>query len=170
MLLGGIWHGAGWTFFFWGALHGAYLVAGALTASVRSRLASMTRLDALPVLRRCLQVLATFALVNLGWILFRARSLGEAWLLVGNLGAGWSVGFDWAGIPSRIGITRMGLMLSVTGIAAVEAIPWARSRWPYRADANLWPGWLRWGAYYAGVAAVFFGYAESTGQFIYFQF
>jgi alginate O-acetyltransferase complex protein AlgI len=66
MLLGGLWHGAAWTFVIWGAYHGALLC---LTR------AAGQRLEAVPVLAR--QV-GTFLLVVIGWVFFRAPDLPTA--------------------------------------------------------------------------------------------
>jgi alginate O-acetyltransferase complex protein AlgI len=65
MLLGGLWHGAAWNFVLWGAFHGVLL------AAERAGLGY----GRLP---RPLKVGATFALVTLGWVLFRARDLSHA--------------------------------------------------------------------------------------------
>ncbi|HWM92481.1 MAG TPA: MBOAT family O-acyltransferase [Thermoanaerobaculia bacterium] len=65
MLLGGLWHGAAWNFVLWGAFHGALL------AAERAGLGY----GRLP---RPLKVTATFVLVTLGWVLFRARDLPHA--------------------------------------------------------------------------------------------
>ena len=43
MLLGGLWHGAGWTFVLWGALHGAYLAINHLWREVKPRLGLFAR-------------------------------------------------------------------------------------------------------------------------------
>jgi alginate O-acetyltransferase complex protein AlgI len=67
MLLGGLWHGASWSFLLWGGFHGA-LLAG-------ERAAGGSLLRRLP---RPLRVGATFALVLLSWVLFRARDLTHA--------------------------------------------------------------------------------------------
>jgi len=66
MLLGGIWHGAGWTFALWGVLHGAALVANHAIRALR-----------VPV-PRALGWLATMLIVMGGWVLFRCRTLGDA--------------------------------------------------------------------------------------------
>lgn len=67
MLLGGLWHGANWTFVIWGGYHGALLWAerasGGLTAS-------------LPVWARRG---GTFLLVVIGWVFFRATTVTDAW-------------------------------------------------------------------------------------------
>ena len=84
MVLGGLWHGAGWTFVFWGALHGAGLVVG--------RWRRARRPDVLPAAAAVVwgQRTSTFAFVCLGWVFFRADSLGTAFGLLGRLVAGWT--------------------------------------------------------------------------------
>jgi alginate O-acetyltransferase complex protein AlgI len=85
MLLGGLWHGANWTFVVWGALHGTYLcVERVLRAGLRARFAAY-RPGPLAVLG--LGVL-TYLLINLTWVFFRARDFTKAWtVLRGMLGA-----------------------------------------------------------------------------------
>jgi alginate O-acetyltransferase complex protein AlgI len=82
MVLGGLWHGAGWTFVAWGALHGAGLVVG---AARRDRRASRGVPLADGPSDRALQRIATFHLVCLGWLFFRADSIGTAFTLLGRL-------------------------------------------------------------------------------------
>ena len=67
-LLCGLWHGAGWTFILWGAWHGLWLV-------VERGLGRRTFYAALPAWSR---VALTFALVSVGWVLFRAETLTQA--------------------------------------------------------------------------------------------
>ena len=68
MLLGGLWHGAAWTFVIWGGLHGT-LLALERARGKRALYAGLPR----PV-----RVGATFVLVSIGWVFFRAADLGEA--------------------------------------------------------------------------------------------
>jgi alginate O-acetyltransferase complex protein AlgI len=68
MLLGGLWHGAAWTFVIWGGLHGALLAL----ERARDKTALYSRLP------RPVRVGATFILVSIGWVFFRADDLGEA--------------------------------------------------------------------------------------------
>ena len=67
MLLGGLWHGAAWTFVCWGAMHGALL------AAERWRGGSLYAFLPAPMRRG-----ATFGLVLMSWVLFRAADLGDA--------------------------------------------------------------------------------------------
>jgi len=76
MLLGGLWHGAGWTFVIWGALHGAYLVVNHGFRAIRERLGGdrkrSTRLG------RAVARTTTFVAVVVGWVFFRATSFDDA--------------------------------------------------------------------------------------------
>lgn len=76
MLLGGLWHGAGWTFVVWGALHGAYLIANHAWRSLRVRHLAGLRIPA--GLGRWLARLLTFCAVVVAWVFFRAESLAAA--------------------------------------------------------------------------------------------
>lgn len=70
MLLGGLWHGASWTFVVWGGLHGAYLAIERWSG-------------------RQLGILATFMVVTVTWVFFRAHTFADAWGLLRSMaGAG----------------------------------------------------------------------------------
>jgi len=73
MLLGGLWHGAAWTFVVWGGLHGLYLIAHRQVRDItrKSPTDPFEWSDLLPAL-------ATFSLVNLTWIFFRAETFTQA--------------------------------------------------------------------------------------------
>jgi len=70
MLLGGLWHGANWTFVAWGAYHGALLSL--------ERVLNARNVTSLGVPTRVFRVGLTFLAVLLGWVLFRAQSFGDA--------------------------------------------------------------------------------------------
>ena len=92
MLLGGLWHGASWMFVLWGALHGAFLVAERLTLRVVSPGFAPPR-----DLRLLLQI-ATFLLVTLAWIPFRATTPEQAWAVFSGLWSARPAGVDVAGL------------------------------------------------------------------------
>ncbi|MDB6083671.1 MAG: hypothetical protein JWN43_1552 [Gammaproteobacteria bacterium] len=78
MLLGGLWHGANWTFVAWGGLHGTYLVA---ERGLRTRFSNFRpgpwALFGLGLM--------TYTLVNVTWVLFRAKDFGTAWHVLGGM-------------------------------------------------------------------------------------
>ncbi|MEM9121920.1 MAG: MBOAT family protein [Pseudomonadota bacterium] len=74
MLLGGLWHGAGLAFLFWGALHGVYLAINHAFNSARAALFGWTP-DQTTVVSRNLSRAVTFLAVVVGWVFFKAGSL-----------------------------------------------------------------------------------------------
>lgn len=85
MLLGGLWHGAGWTFVIWGLLHGIYLIINHGWHAVR-RIFSLHREGSTFVARTIARTI-TFIAVVVAWVFFRAESLDGALLVLqGMLG------------------------------------------------------------------------------------
>ena len=76
MLLGGLWHGAGWTFIVWGGLHGVFLVVNHAWRALRERLGHDLKRST--AWSRALGCAVTFAAVAAGWVVFRADSLESA--------------------------------------------------------------------------------------------
>ena len=90
MLLGGLWHGAAWTFVVWGGLHGLYLLVERLLGIDRRRWSWWQQPFAL---------LWTFSLVLFAWVFFRSPDIGAAWEYLGGLlrWGGWDLpAGDWA--------------------------------------------------------------------------
>jgi alginate O-acetyltransferase complex protein AlgI len=75
MLLGGLWHGANWTFVAWGGLHGLYL---SVERALRARFCSYRPGPLMFVLLGVL----TYFLVNVTWVFFRAKTFGKAWVVL----------------------------------------------------------------------------------------
>lgn len=85
MLLGGLWHGASWTFVFWGALHGAYLAInhGWSTLADKGMVPNILPRPVAEVLSRTITILA----VVVAWVFFRAESFdGAIGILTGMVG------------------------------------------------------------------------------------
>ncbi len=82
MLLGGLWHGAGWTFVIWGALHGIYLAINHAVSAARGRLAITipAKLDA------AVSWLVTFLAVVVAWVFFRADNAQSAFRILEGMG------------------------------------------------------------------------------------
>ncbi len=77
MLLGGLWHGASWTFVAWGGLHGLYLAA---ERWLQARFGDRDIWNKLLV--RVLLALITYFLVNITWVFFRAADFAMAWRMI----------------------------------------------------------------------------------------
>jgi D-alanyl-lipoteichoic acid acyltransferase DltB (MBOAT superfamily) len=81
MLLGGLWHGAAWTFVIWGAIHGAGLCIERLVRSWRGA-ATAERRRVPRAISAVLSRVVTFNVVCLAWLFFRSDSLATAWQLL----------------------------------------------------------------------------------------
>jgi alginate O-acetyltransferase complex protein AlgI len=80
MLLGGLWHGAAWTFVVWGGLHGLYLC---VERFLRERIGHMPVWKTVPA--KIALALLTYFLVNLTWVFFRAQDFPTAWRLISSM-------------------------------------------------------------------------------------
>jgi alginate O-acetyltransferase complex protein AlgI len=133
MLLGGLWHGAAWTFILWGGLHGCYLMVNHAWLAVAVRSAGLT------AFRRSRAGAAvgwgvTFLAVVVAWVVFRAPSFGVALTLLqamaGVQGATIPIGLEFAlapihGLLAAIGVTfadGSGTQLIRTGLWVVALL------------------------------------------------
>jgi alginate O-acetyltransferase complex protein AlgI len=84
MLLGGLWHGAAWTFIIWGLIHGLILcLYRPFEKSLKA--ARSATLVYSGVTARVLQMVVMFHLICLGWLFFRADTVGQAFGMLGQL-------------------------------------------------------------------------------------
>lgn len=84
MLLGGLWHGAGWPFVIWGALHGLYLTCNHAWQALAKRL----RLSVEGPLPTMLSIFVTFIFVVIAWVFFRAKDFDSAWRVLAAMFSG----------------------------------------------------------------------------------
>ena len=165
MLLGGLWHGAGWTFVFWGFLHGSYLVV----YHALSRLYSAWGLVREQGVGRILSLLGwplTFTLTSFTWVFFRAPSFDQAWTTSGAmLGLVHPVG-ALAGVRTY----EMVMILGTFGLVLMEPLIVG---WFQKKGVDWW--WVRVpftvrGFAYAGVTLFIVIMGGHTQKFIYFDF
>src|ERR1700727_2610971 len=90
MVLGGLWHGAAWTFVIWGALQGAGQSFAHLRRASRERRGLPGVADG-PV-RVWVQRFLTFQYVCLGWVFFNATGMSDALAVLGRMWSGWDHG------------------------------------------------------------------------------
>ena len=95
MLLGGLWHGAGWTFVLWGGLHGLALVLHQAWRGLRQRLGH--NLQRTSLAGRVLGTALTFLVVVVGWVFFRATSIESATSIIAGM-----FGAHGVSLPSAI--------------------------------------------------------------------
>jgi alginate O-acetyltransferase complex protein AlgI len=92
-LVSGIWHGASWGFVIWGLLHGVYLSGHVLFAPLRKNMNRLLNVQKTRLLKLW-QTAATFCLVSLAWIFFRAENPHDAVYILKHFFTGWSAYFS----------------------------------------------------------------------------
>jgi D-alanyl-lipoteichoic acid acyltransferase DltB (MBOAT superfamily) len=191
MLLGGLWHGAGWNFVIWGGLHGAYLV---LNNFGRARRRSNGKSNLAPHgIGRIVAWIITFGAVVIAWVFFRAETLGGALTMLHAMAgfADASAGVTYIppatvrfaeiklalGAPAQAGV---GLAMIAVGLLIVLALPNVPQIFGYHevrrapeATARLWLRWRPDAIWAVIIAAAFtvclFGMWQRL-EFLYFQF
>ncbi len=157
MLLGGLWHGASWTFVVWGGLHGIYLAVHKWSIDRFSR----SDWQSGPLLA-FVSGLATFHLVCLTWIFFRAKDISLAGSFLSRILRGEGGDFFFGNFDlARFGVLAGSLLLLDVTTAFVPAfrVTWM-SHWGVR------------GLGYGTALLVWFalGGVDAQVPFIYFQF
>ena len=154
MLLGGLWHGAAWTFVVWGGLHGLYLsverwLKGRF-AGVKLGRGSLIALGAL-----------TFVLINITWVFFRAKDFTVATTILRSM-AGLAV----KPIPMIAALPMLYAMVIVAGIVGTH---WAMRDKTLEIAVERTPSWLV-GALLSVMAVAIVAEQGAGSAFIYFQF
>ena len=161
-LLSGCWHGANWTFIAWGIYHAALFLPLILFGQNRKFINHVAEGRLLPTGKEVLLMMMTFLLVCIGWIIFRAQTIEQAWdilLLICNT--------SLFTIPTGLNTS---VMLSCIMIAIMFITEWLNRSNSYGAEFNkLSRKWHVVTCVLMGLAILCF--VQSTpSQFIYFQF
>ena len=78
-LVSGFWHGANWTFIFWGLFHSILFLPTFMFNKNRNYTSSIIAANTLlPSLKEFINVVTTFLLVTIGWVFFRSESIGDS--------------------------------------------------------------------------------------------
>jgi alginate O-acetyltransferase complex protein AlgI len=124
-LLGGLWHGAGWTFVFWGLVHGTGLAVERARMDARHsrRLPEPGRTRG----ARALQRLWVFAFVSVAWVFFRAESMANAFAVLWRLVAGLGSAGTLVTLPV-VGLCALGIAVQYVPRRAIEGMESGFSR------------------------------------------
>lgn len=161
MAICGLWHGANWTFVLWGLWHGGLLI---LNNTFLKGWYTRNSQGAWP--RRAATVVTTFALVNLGWILFRAVTLSQAWSMLTAI-ATLRGGFTLVCLPASAAVLVLAVLAGL--VIAFWSSPALTRTWE---GLRTGPRWLRPARPLVDVALIHLAvvFMGSTKPFVYFQF
>jgi alginate O-acetyltransferase complex protein AlgI len=175
MLLGGLWHGANWTFVVWGALHGFYLwvekfiqefrkapipvvatvpidkhITGASLISIKSK-----------TLNNFILAMLTFFLINVTWVFFRAPDFASAGRLLYSM---------FYHVPNAaVLLTTLSIIKVSVIVICMLAFHWMMRNTRVLVVAEKMPWWLL-GIIWSVLLLLLIWSQESSSSFIYFQF
>jgi len=197
MLLGGLWHGAGWTFVVWGGLHGMYLVVNHAWRSLRASLGQ--DIPQSTFLGRAVARALTFAAVVVAWVVFRADNMDIALSVLHGMAGfnGVVLSGTW---QAKLGV--LGDLLAISGtvfgdlvvLDSVRALRWLlplvvacwtlpntqeiianfRPALDFHSGGSssriAWRPGLPWGIGVGALAAISVMLITGKSEFLYFQF
>ena len=159
----GLWHGANWTFICWGLYHAVLLIVYNLLGISSKKKPDVAAGRWLPSIKELLQMVITFVLAVIGWIIFRCEDMNQAVHFIGHMFSSLTDG------PLLI-YGRKGLYMGVI----VLLVEWLQRDKQHALEMNPARGLLKFTAvryliYIAILLAMFF-MAGQVQTFIYFQF
>lgn len=153
MLVSGLWHGANWTFVFWGGLHGIYLVANSIYSKFSGKVTYAPKF---------IRIISTYIFIVLAWILFRANSISDAYTIIHKIVTEQGHLFIGDGIPSLV------LPLMMIAILLIKEI---KDEYHIRlALMHNQNPWISIPTSALIIATILLCAEFNSGQFIYFQF
>lgn len=155
----GFWHGANWTFIFWGLLNGLYYIPLMLTNKQKIHTNVVAEGRIFPSLKEILQMFSTFLLTLLAWVFFRATSMSEALDYLARIfSSNWGLAFS---NQSIVYLFFIGILFTVE---------WLQRDRQYGLEIRYLPQWVRWPVYISLLVAVLLLGNLGEVEFIYFQF
>jgi D-alanyl-lipoteichoic acid acyltransferase DltB (MBOAT superfamily) len=158
--LSGLWHGANWTFISWGFLNGLYFVPQIIKGGQKRQSAIVAQGKLWPSLNELRQMLATFSIVMLAWVFFRAGSLSHAFAYIMR-----ALLHPLSGV-----VTEIHFALLMVVCFALLLVEWFQRNKAHALDIAHLPIALRWLAYYTIAALIFWYGVTGNVPFIYVKF
>lgn len=164
-LLSGLWHGADWSFVAWGAYHGLLLVL-LILLNRNTKYEQAVAYDRwYPSLKELGQMVLVFVLATIGWILFRAPSMADAFgYMSGMMQIGTAKGIYRFFMPDDNLVYPMNVLIII-----MLVVEWLRRDKHHGLEMNIKQWYIRYPIYVAIIAMIIY-FSNSATTFIYFQF
>jgi alginate O-acetyltransferase complex protein AlgI len=159
-IVSGFWHGANWTFIFWGFLNALYFLPLLLTNNNRSNIETVAKNKFFPSIKDFTSILFTFSLTVLAWIFFRAENITHAFSIIFSIFSG-----------SLFTFPQVFPKITILLLMAFIFIEWLGRDQEF-AIANLGIRWNRpfRHLFYYSLIFIIYWFGGEEQQFIYFQF
>lgn len=163
-LVSGFWHGADWTFIAWGGYHALLFLPLILMGKNRKYTNIVAEDRVLPNVKEVAQILLTFVLVTVGWIIFRSDSISQAVDYIGRL-----FSIETLKVP-YLCVMQPDVRKRLAMVFIMLVVEWFQRRnghGLYMPDGTKW--WVRYGVYTLMMALIVISWGTNQ-TFIYFQF
>ncbi|MCX6733862.1 MAG: MBOAT family protein [Candidatus Peregrinibacteria bacterium] len=166
-LVSGLWHGASWNFVIWGFLHGVYLIFEDMFRRMRFYISKYFRFSFPTFFSDVLGLIVTFALVNIAWVFFRAKTLAGAMYILRHMFDISTYGHFFAQMNSvfndqySLGVSGVAVLVLIVYEFITRTITHAFLRNSY---------FLAFLSFLLVISLLAFGVFDTQVEFIYFQF
>lgn len=174
-LVSGLWHGAQWTYIIWGGLNGVFQVIGSVTEKWRYKLYKKLNMNTASLGHHLAKVICTFVLIDITWIFFRARSMGQAISIIRSIVTVHNPEIFFNGSLYTLGINRNQFSLMVFSILILiiaDALKYRKI--DIIAVVTKQDLWFRWLFYISAAMFILvfgiWGAGYDAQAFVYFQF
>lgn len=161
-IISGFWHGANWTFLFWGALNAVYFLPLMLLKKNRNHTDLIADYSFFPSIKEISQVLLTFFLVAISWVFFRAKTISIAFKILKSIFLFENFTVYSLILPQKRTVILIIFMLFIEWI-------YRKQNFAFENMSKIKHPLLRYIIYFLLIFMLFYFGAEQK-QFIYFQF
>lgn len=174
-LVSGLWHGAAWTYVFWGGINGLLQIVGDIFKPAREKALRALGINTESFGQKLVRIVITFILVDIAWVFFRAQSMRDAWSLLSSMFTTWNPWALFDGTLYTLGLSRVDFWIMLASIAVLLGVDILHARGIYIRETVLgWPLPVRWALIYGLIFWILlfgvYGPAYDATSFIYFQF
>lgn len=165
--LSGLWHGANWTFVVWGLYNGIIIAILTILNLNHKRSAIISEQRFFPPIKEVGQILLTFCMVVIGWIIFRAENMTQAIGYIASL-----CDSSIISVPNfrDLGISFIQITYTLFFIVTLQLIDWGQRKQEFGLEiSNIKYRTIRWSIYIIFLL-IFSVFAGGQEEFIYFQF
>ena len=162
-LLSGFWHGANWTFIAWGAYHAVLFLPLILLGKNRKYTNQVAEGRWLPTWKETGQIILTFVLAVIGWIIFRAETIVQAGEIMFSICSSSLLSVPWL-------MTRNFYLPLFSALLIMLIVEWTNRNQQHGLGRLTKYRWVNWLIYYAIVFLMYQYQPMEEVQFIYFQF
>ncbi|MFY0599381.1 MAG: MBOAT family protein [Cyclobacteriaceae bacterium] len=163
-MVSGLWHGANWTFIFWGFIHALLFIPLLLTKTNRKAFDQSTSNQLVPSFKEIVSIATTFGLVTFSWIFFRSSSIWQGFEYLETM-----ITRSWLVRPElnsqNFSSARFGLVL-----IAFIVVEWIQRDKEHVLDIANKPAIFRRVSYCILILVIMYFGNFSNNEFIYFQF